>query len=157
MNTNAKLALTALMILTGVGVAQAQGHRGGEGMTFETLDVDGSGEITIADIDALRTQRFAEADTNGDGSISEAEFVAKAQADAGERAALMFARLDADDGDGTLSRDAVESRMGRGISDRMISRADSDGSGGVSAEEFDAALERFAEHRGKGGKGRFNR
>lgn len=156
MNTNAKLALTALMILTGVGVAQAQGHRGGEGMTFETLDVDGSGEITIADIDALRTQRFAEADTNGDGSISEAEFVAKAQADAGERAALMFARLDAD-GDGTLSRDALEGRVGRGISDRMISRADSDGSGGVSAEEFDAALERFAEHRGKGGKGRFNR
>lgn len=158
--TNVKLGLTVLMIAAGVGVAHAQ-ERGDRGqMTFESLDVDGSGEITSEDIDALRAERFAEFDADGDGSVSEAEFVAHAEARAAERAAQMFARLDAD-GDGTLSRDVLESRGGRsGLSDRMISRADTDNSGGVSAEEFEAAKARMAEHRGMRGhegKGRFNR
>ena len=65
----------------------------------------------------------------------------------------MFARLDAD-GDGSLSRDVLEAREGGGrMASRMIERADTDGSGGVSAEEFEAIKERMAERRsGKMGK-----
>ena len=152
-NATLRILLASLAITAGVGVAEARerGH-GGEGMTFEQLDVDGSGEITTEDLDAFKSQRFAELDANGDGSVDLEEFTAHAQARAGERAAEMFARLDAD-GDGSLSRDVLESRMGRGPGERMISRFDTDDSGGVSAEEFEAAREKMAERRDKFRKG----
>ena len=153
-NSTIKILIASLAIAVGAGAAYAQ-DRGprGEGMDFETLDADGSGEITPEDIEALRVQRFADFDTNGDGSVSAAEFTAHAQARAAERAAEMFERLDAD-GDGVLSRDALEGRMGRGPGERMLSRFDADNSGGVSAEEFDAAKERFAGRRDKFREGR---
>lgn len=149
-NSTLKMLAASLAILAGTGVAVAQ-DRGfgprGEGMTFEALDADGSGEITLEDLEALKAQRFAEFDTDGDGSVTAEEFTEHAQARAAERAAEMFARLDAD-GDGVLSRDVLEERMGRGPGERMLSRLDTDNSGGISAEEFDAAKERMAERRG---------
>ncbi len=151
---NATLKITALtvLILSGTGMAVAQGKGGERGMpTFEELDADGSGEITSEDFAMLRDNRFADVDTDGDGAVSEAEFVAAAEGRAAERAAQRFARLDAD-GDGTLSRDVIEAGGRRGPGDRMLSRLDADDSGGVSAEEFDAGMERFAERRGKRGK-----
>ncbi len=156
-NSTLKILVASVAILAGTGVAIAQ-DRGfgprGEGMTFESLDADGSGEITLEDLEALKAERFAEFDTNGDGSVTAEEFSAHAQARAAERAAEMFARLDAD-GDGMLSRDVLEGRMGRGPGERMLSRFDTDNSGGVSAEEFDAAREMMAERRGmfRDGKG----
>lgn len=139
-----------LAVSAGAGVTVAQAERGGDRptMDFETLDVDGNGEIDESDLATLRQQRFDEMDADGDGSISEAEFVAAAQSDAAERAARMFARMDAD-GDGALPRDALEQRMGRGFSERMISRADTDGSGGISAEEFEEISSRMAKRGGK--------
>ncbi len=145
-----KIVVAATLILAGTGVAVAKSHSG-EGraaLNFETLDADGSGEITTEDLTALRDARFAEMDANGDGSVNEEEFTAVAVAHAAEQAAARFARLDAD-GDGALSRDVLEQRRGRGISERMISRFDVDNSGGVSAEEFEAAKERMAERGGK--------
>jgi hypothetical protein len=64
----------------------------------------------------------------------------------------MFDRFDVD-GDGVLSRDAIESRRGGGMGERMISRLDADGSGGVSAEEFEEARARFGERRQGGERG----
>lgn len=127
----------------GTAHAQSRGH--GQDWSFEALDVDGSGEITVEDLTALREGHFAEIDSDGDGSVSEAEFVAHAQARSAERATEMFQRMDVD-GDGVLSEDAMQGRMGRGggMGARMISRFDADNSGGVSAEEFEAAKERFA-------------
>jgi len=145
-----KIAVVASLILAGTGVAFAKGHSG-EGraaLNFETLDADASGEITIEDLTALRDARFAEMDADGNGNVSEDEFTAVAVAHAAEQAAARFARLDAD-GDGTLSRDVLEQRRGRGISERMISRFDTDNSGGVSAEEFEVAKERLANRGGK--------
>ena len=148
-------------ISAGLGVAQAQGRGpSGDALVFEELDVDGSGEITLEDLEARKDSRFAEIDTDGNGSISEAEFMAHAEGRAGERAAEMFARLDAD-GDGELSRDVLESRSGRGSGEQMISRLDTDNSGGVSAEELEAGKERMANRgggkrgggEGRGGKG----
>lgn len=153
--TNLKIFVAALAIAAGFGVAEAQERRQGPGpMDFATLDVDGSGEIDLNDFAAARESRFAEIDTNGDGQVSEAEFIAHMQARSAERATEMFTRLDAD-GDGVLSRDALEARGGSGRgAERMLSRADTDNSGGVSEAEFDSFREQMAERRGgKGGKG----
>lgn len=145
-NSTIKILLATVAIVAGVGVASAQER--GMALDFETLDADGSGEITSSDLMQLREQRFADIDLDGDGSVDVDEFTAHAEARAAERATRMFERLDAD-GDGTLSRDVLESRIGQGPGERMLSRFDSDKSGGVSAEEFEAAKERFAERRGK--------
>ncbi len=139
--------LAASLIATGTGAAIALETAKGR-MTFEQLDVDGSGEITREDLELLPGARFAEMDADSSGDISEAEFVAAAQARAGEAAARMFARLDAD-GDGVLSQDAFAARGHHGGRLRGIMRLDADDSGGVSAEEFEAGMERFARrHRG---------
>ncbi len=146
--TNLKLAALIGAICLGAGIAQAQDNRGpGPRMDFATLDADGNGEIDAADLEALRQSRFAELDADGDGMVSEEEFVAHAAARSSERAAEMFARLDAD-GDGMLSRDTLQSRGRGNMGERLLRRADTDNSGGVSEEEFDAAMERLAERRG---------
>lgn len=152
-NGTLKIALATALIVLGSGVAMAKGPGGDGGLpTFEELDADASGEITTEDFAALRDNRFADLDGNGDGSVSEAEFVAAAQTKAAERAAQQFERLDAD-GDGALSRDVLENRRGGGMGERMLSRLDEDNSGGVSAEEFEAGMEKFAERRGGKRKG----
>lgn len=153
-NNTLRLALAALAITAGFGVAEAQERRGGPGpMDFATLDTDGSGEIQAQDLEAARANRFADLDTNGDGQVTEAEFISHMQAQTAKRATQMFARLDAD-GDGIVSRDALEARHGGGQrAERMIERADTDGSGGVNAEEFEEFREKMADRRGsKGGK-----
>ncbi|MYI70728.1 MAG: calcium-binding protein [Boseongicola sp. SB0673_bin_14] len=145
----------ASLIAAGTGAALAL-EAAKVRMTFEQMDVDGSGEITREDLEMLPGARFAEMDTDGSGDISEAEFVAAAQARAGEAAARMFARLDAD-GDGVLSQDALAARRHDGGQLRGIMRLDSDDSGGVSAEEFEAGMERFGhrhrDHRRGEGRG----
>ena len=146
-----KILLASTLIVLGAGVATAQEHRGGQ-MSFETLDVDGNGEITAEDLTVLRDNRFAELDSDGDGSVSRDEFVAAQVARSEERAAAMFERLDAD-GDGALSRDVIENRRGGRMGERMLSRFDADGSGGISAEEFEEARAKFAERRKSGDRG----
>lgn len=153
MKTATLILLSSVALVGAAGIAAARGPAGG--MSFETLDVDGSGEITAEDLDAMRAGRFAEIDADGDGSVTEAEFLAHVQARAAERAAGMFARFDAD-GDGVVGRDAFEARFGQGgPGPRMLERFDTDSSGGISAEEFETAHETMSEHRGmrRGGHG----
>lgn len=152
---NLRILAAVLAILLGFGVADAgPGGPRGERLNFETLDFDGSGEIDAGDLEALRAARFAEIDADGDQMVTETEFVAHAERMAAERAAAMFSRLDAD-GDGVLSLDALAGRLGgRGMSGRFIERADTDGSGGVSAEEFDAFRAAIVSRLRDGGPGR---
>ena len=131
--SNAKILLASLLIAAGTGIAFA--HSEGDRPDFATLDIDGSGEITAEDLATLRQNRFNEMDTDGNGSINEEEFVAGAQAKSEERAAKIFAHLDAD-GDGSLGQDALASAGKRGLHTRMIEKFDADGSGGISEEEF---------------------
>ena len=78
-----KILLASVLIVAGAGAAMAQGPRG-EGMTFDQLDVDGSGEITAEDLTALRNDRFAALDSNGDGTVSKDEFLAAQRMQAAE-------------------------------------------------------------------------
>lgn len=72
---------------------------------FESLDADRSGTVTLVEIGAAITSRVQEwlgADTDGDGRISAAE----AQAQSGT---LADAFRTGDDGDGSLTREELES------------------------------------------------
>jgi hypothetical protein len=61
--------------------AQSQPARpaGGHGLDafLGSYDADRDGQVTRAEFDAIRLQRFKAADTNGDGWLSEAEYVAE--------------------------------------------------------------------------------
>ena len=75
------------------------------------------------------------ADTNGDGSISRAEFTAQAEA--------RFARMDKN-GDGFITADEMSGRGGRGPGGGLMA-ADSDQDGKISRAEFMVqSTERFA-------------
>ncbi len=147
-STALAVALTATLAFADAR-GMGEGMRGqGPVMDFATMDTNGDGSITLEDIEALRAQRFAEIDTDGNGQVSREEFMNHAAAQAGERAGAMFDRMDAD-GDGVLSRDAIEARRGRGPdAGRMIARFDTDGDGAVSQEEFDSARAAFRDRMG---------
>lgn len=55
---------------------------GGHGLDafLGSYDATGSGRVTRAQFDAIRLQRFRDADTNGDGWLSEEEYVAEFEA-----------------------------------------------------------------------------
>lgn len=77
----ASLALAALLGAC-ASPAPTQGPArpaGGHGLDafLGSYDADRDGKVTRAEFDAIRMQRFRAADTNGDGVLSEAEYVAE--------------------------------------------------------------------------------
>lgn len=140
--------LTTASVAGGLAFAKGSMDRGmGRGMerpSFETLDADGDGTITIVEIRAFGTAKFNESDADGDGLLSAEELQAVAMTKAAERAEKMTARMIEwrdTDGDGLLS----EAELGGGMDQRMFSRMDADDDGVISAEEY-----ADAEKRGKG-------
>ncbi|RYF70835.1 MAG: hypothetical protein EOO29_31125 [Comamonadaceae bacterium] len=83
----ASLALAALLgacaspAPTSGVAASGQPARPAGGHGFDAFlgsyDADRDGKVTRAEFDAIRLQRFRAADTNGDGVLSEAEYVAE--------------------------------------------------------------------------------
>ena len=87
--TLAAIAVAAALGGTALAGAGYAGHRGvGHGMDFvdkgplgvsamalfETVDADGDGKLTQAEIDKVRNDRHAVHDTDGDGNLSLEEF-----------------------------------------------------------------------------------
>ena len=77
---------TALVMALTATVALADARGQGPRMDFATMDANSDGSITIEDIEALRAQRFAALDADGNGSVSRQEFMDHAAGRAGDRA-----------------------------------------------------------------------
>lgn len=141
---------TGLMVTA--AAANDRGHGRGQ-MDFATLDADGDGQITQAEIEAMAAARFAEVDTDGNGAVTAEELAAQAEARNAERlanrTARMIAALDEDDS-GDLSAEELAAR-GPGA-ERFFERFDEDGDGAVSEEEFEAAKAARGDRRHGGGK-----
>jgi len=147
--------VAASVLLPAFVSAQGMGRGGfgaGERPGFETLDLDGDGNLTVAEFKEHAQSRFGAADSNGDGLLSAEELTEAAAARAAERAALMIARMIEwrdQDGDGALSPSELTDNNG----ERMFLRLDADDDGVITAEEF-AQAENRGQRGGKGHDGR---
>lgn len=152
--------LATAISLGGLSAVEAANHKGGEhhgGMrmqhSFEDLDADGDGKITPEEMAGHMQARFDGADSDGDGALSRDELIARMTERQAERMAKyadhMIERHDAN-ADGKLSIDEMRAdRQGK-----MFKRADTDGDGAISAEEFAKMSEMRGKHHGmkQGGK-----
>lgn len=144
-------AMAAAVSITAL-TAEARGGDRGFRADFSTLDADGNGELTEAELRAHAQSRFDAADTDGDGALSAEEMLAaRGNADSERfeaRISRMIERRDAN-GNGGLDFDEI----GPGP-DRMTARferLDADGSGGISEAELEAAKTARAERKGPRG------
>jgi Ca2+-binding EF-hand superfamily protein len=134
------------------GPGSPEGRPGLETM-FKRLDANGDGKVTLDEVPEPRRERFkqliARGDRDGDGALSEQEFIAAGPgAGAGSPDATqgpegggdvkrLFSRLDKN-GDGKVTLDEVPEERRPRI-ERWIRRADKDGDKALSLEEFTAA------------------
>jgi Ca2+-binding EF-hand superfamily protein len=130
----------------GMGMGPAGGMFGAMlGADFATLDADGDGGITEADLVARAAARFAEADADGSGGLTGAEMVAMAeiirQEQMAARLAQRMARID-DSADGEIQFEELQARAPAGV--HFFDAFDADNDGAVSAEEFAVAEEEMA-------------
>lgn len=130
-----KLATAALagVLIASPLLAKGPGGYGPMTMTFEELDANGDGQVSLQEFQDARQARFASADADGDGNLTRDEMIAAIQARAGDQADRMIQRLDAN-GDGALSLDEMPKPRG----DRMMKRLDRNDDGTLSREEFEA-------------------
>lgn len=137
------VAVVAILFTAGAVLAKP-GERSMR-MSFEQIDANADGQITRAEIDDLRAERFAKVDADGDGGLSLDELTREATENAADRAEKMMKRLDAN-ADGTLS---PEELGGASRATRLFDRVDRNDDGIVTKAEFDAAKERMKERYGK--------
>jgi Ca2+-binding EF-hand superfamily protein len=147
----AAIVVIATSVTAAGALAESHGKSDGEGpgrgmhgkkMSFEMLDTDGNGEITLEEIQNRGKDRFVEIDTNQDGKLSVEELEAYEQKKIAERVAKMIERHDKD-GDGLL---VIEEMPGAGRAEMMFERFDLDGDGVITQEEFDEAKSKRKRH-----------
>ena len=149
----ASLAFAAALSLSVPLTAEARGGHGGQRIDFEAVDTDGNGEITISEMEAAGAARFAELDADGNGSLTNEELLAAAQNQErmAKRVERMMKRMDANE-NGTIEADELGPNAERRA--ERFARLDTDGSGGISQAEFEAAKEgRKGGRDGKRGNG----
>lgn len=139
------VALAAVLTVTATAsFAHSDGHRGkgfGAKAEFSELDADGSGEVTLAEMQAHRAARLADMDTNNDGALSKEELIAARE---GEISNRMERRLDRmidrlDENDDGLLQFAEMPQADGGRAEERFAKVDTDGSGGLSEAEMEAA------------------
>ena len=150
------LLLTALTAgLVGIGNAHARAEQADGHKLFDTLDADGNGQLSQAELRdmpaALGRLRFDKADANGDGAIDKDEFMAQSR----KRAERLFAHMDAND-DGKIDADEAKPPQrgadrhgpkGEHKSGDFFARMDADHNGSISRDEFEqAARKHRSEH-----------
>jgi len=131
------IALTgalSIAIAVGSAVSSLAEQSGGDGKrpSFETLDANGDGQLTRAELDAHMKAGFDRRDTDGDGVLSRSELEAQAHKNASNRLDRRIGRIDAD-GDGAISFEEMSEARGG----RLFERADTDNDGAINKAEFD--------------------
>ncbi|MCW5773695.1 MAG: EF-hand domain-containing protein [Rhodospirillaceae bacterium] len=104
---------------------------------LERLDTDKDGKVTKAEFLASYTARFKAADKDGDGFLTKEEFAAYGDQRRGEFVDRIFARLDKN-GDGKLAADEIAHRGGK-----RGDRAGRRGRHGLNFDRADAAKKGF--------------
>jgi hypothetical protein len=142
---NRLISTTLLIALAASGTAVAAQH--GPRMSFETLDTDGDGRLSAAELDALPArsgmsgaERLERMDADDDGYVSREELQAMGPGGKpGNRIRADFEALDAD-GDGRLSAAELEDLPVRGQATpaQRFAHLDADGDGYVTREELAA-------------------
>ena len=138
------IAVAAALGGTALAGASYAGHRGGgHGMgfigkgqlavsameMFDSIDADGDGKLTQAEVDRLRNDRHAAHDADGDGNLSLEEFAGLWHETTRPLTVRAFQILDTD-GDAVVTR-AEYDRPLAGI----VERLDRDGDGGLSLRD----------------------
>ncbi|WP_294225990.1 EF-hand domain-containing protein [uncultured Shimia sp.] len=134
----------AALGVTAVAASAKEGgkmrHMRGQMPSFEQLDTNGDGFITVEEMAAKAAERFAGIDVDGDGVITKEELTAFAESKGNDRMVKkldhMMSRMDAN-GDGQLSVDEMKPKGDRTA--KMLEKFDTDGDGKISKAEFDAA------------------
>ena len=150
--TAAALVLGAITLVGSTSAMARGGPDGGERPSFQELNANNDGVLTLEDFAAMKAARFAEADTNNDGSLSVDELTAQAEARAAkhaeERATKMMERHDANN-DGLLSAAELEDGGKKGDrGERMFERMDANADGQISEEEFEEMASKFKGRKG---------
>ena len=96
---------------------------------FETIDADGDGSLSQAEIDKLRNDRHAAHDANGDGNLDLDEFAGLWQETTHPLTVRIFQMLDTD-GDATITRAEYDLPLAN-----IVTRLDRDGDGGLSISD----------------------
>ena len=75
----------ALTVAMSAGAAFADHHEGHDESTFQMLDTNGDGMISVAEWGDKDAVKFTQIDTNGDGNISKEEMAASMHKKAEEK------------------------------------------------------------------------
>jgi len=97
--------------------------------TFDRLDVNKDGKISLAEFTPVAEKKFLSIDMNKDEAVSAAEIDASLQAALERRRNRILANLDADK-NGVISRAELDKYV-----EAMVTGADTDSDGGVSFAE----------------------
>jgi len=141
----------AVMALSVVSAVEAQERRTGQTrattIDFSALDRNADGLLTPDDMVAFQIRRFAAADTDGDGKLSEVEVRAQMKASSAsqvsERATRLIARADTNK-DGFLQSDEMNSATSGRVMERLMSRLDTNRDGAISKLEFEVGQAKLA-------------
>jgi hypothetical protein len=97
--------------------------------SFDRVDLNKDGKITLAEFTPVAEKRFLGIDVNKDNAVSSAEIDASLQAALERRRNRILANLDADK-NGSISRAELD-----GYVEAMVAGADTDSDGGISFSE----------------------
>jgi len=156
------VAATGIAVTAGTGFADERGRDGRYGISqgdddreyrrgrgrgaqmLENFDTDGDGQLTQAEIDAVRADRFAEFDTDGNGELTLQEYEALWLDAMRERMVDRFQNLD-NDGDAIVTSQEFVDPFAS-----MVSRMDHNGDGVLNTDDMTGRGQGRGDGRGRG-------